>query len=438
MTKEEKDEERRLKSELLALNAQVLRERDDARRIYLKARLEKVRRDYDTFLQSTVYAVHPELQAQRGESEPTTVVQAAQWLRAQKMRDVVVLEYVVWDKQTWLFAFNETGKVKVYPVNLTIEPLRKQVEALQAAIRLKEEGKQGSLPPIETALRQLDSVLAPAAPLLSKAKQVCIIPDDALWEVPFAALKTPDGKYLIERCAVFYAPSVTALKAMAEKDKQQRARPSVQLLAMAPFATSGNRNAQSTRQVTARGTFGTLPASLDEVKTISSMFSAKPYLREAATETRAKAGLDKARILHFATHGLFEPSQGMYSGLVLANEKGEDGYWEAWEIAQSQSKANLAVLSACETARGQLSRGEGIIGLSWAFFVAGCPSTVVSQWKVRDASTAELMKSFYQNLKKGMNKAESLRQAQLSLLRSNTTWRHPFYWSPFILVGNWQ
>jgi len=142
-------------------------------------------------------------------------------------------------------------------------------------------------------------------------------------------------------------------------------------------------------------------------------------------------------ILHFATHAFFEPSQGLYSGIVLAEEKGEDGFLEAREIVDLNLHADLVVLSACETAKGKIHRGEGLIGLTWAFFVAGCASTIVSQWKVMDESTAELMTTFYSHLKAGASKAEALRQAQLHLLR-NRKFAHPFFWSPFILIGNWH
>jgi CHAT domain-containing protein len=115
--------------------------------------------------------------------------------------------------------------------------------------------------------------------------------------------------------------------------------------------------------------------------------------------------------------------------------------------------ADLVVLSACETARGRVGAGEGVIGLSWALFVAGCPSSVVSQWKVESASTTELMLEFHRNLAAGggrtegdslpdagrlaarLSKAESLRRAQLSLLHSKK-YSHPFYWAPFVLMGD--
>lgn len=102
--------------------------------------------------------------------------------------------------------------------------------------------------------------------------------------------------------------------------------------------------------------------------------------------------------------------------------------------------ADLAVLSACETANGRISPGEGVIGMSWAFFVAGARSVVVSQWRVISASTSQLMKHFYQALArqkdlKGINKSEALREASLSLL-ADRRYRHPFYWAGFVLMSS--
>ena len=97
--------------------------------------------------------------------------------------------------------------------------------------------------------------------------------------------------------------------------------------------------------------------------------------------------------------------------------------------------ADLAVLSACETGRGRPGAGEGVIGLSWAFFVAGCPTTVVSQWKVESASTTELMLAFHRNLRSGRSKALALQAAALKLLRESR-YRHPFYWAGFVVVGD--
>src|SRR5262249_1429904 len=164
----------------------------------------------------------------------------------------------------------------------------------------------------------------------------------------------------------------------------------------------------------------------------------KIYIGAEAREERAKSESGSYRILHLATHGVLNNSSPMYSYLLLSqaeDDVNEDGILEAWEIMKLDLKADLAVLSACETARGRVRSGEGIIGLSWAFFVAGCPSTVVSQWSVDAESTTELLVRFHRNLLAPKNKAAALRQAELRLLRSRD-YSHPFYWAPFVVMGD--
>jgi CHAT domain-containing protein len=133
----------------------------------------------------------------------------------------------------------------------------------------------------------------------------------------------------------------------------------------------------------------------------------------------------------------------MYSHLTLAQGgPNDDGLLEAWELMQLDLKAELAVLSACETARGRIGAGEGMIGFSWAMFIAGVPSLVVSQWKIESAGTRDLMVNFHRSLlhssaqsKAKTSKAEALRQAALKLLKNPET-SHPFYWAGFVLVGD--
>src|SRR5262245_45363370 len=133
----------------------------------------------------------------------------------------------------------------------------------------------------------------------------------------------------------------------------------------------------------------------------------------------------------------------MYSHLVLSpgsDKDKDDGLLEAWELMQLNLRADLAVLSGCETARGRVGAGEGMIGLSWALFVAGVPSTLVSQWKVESAATRDLMLGFHRQLsapasKATVTRAQSLRQAMLHLMKNPQT-SHPFYWAGFVLVGD--
>lgn len=165
------------------------------------------------------------------------------------------------------------------------------------------------------------------------------------------------------------------------------------------------------------------------------------YTRAQAREGRVKAEAGRARVLHFATHGILNNAAPMDSHLVLAQgDRNEDGLLEAWELMQLDLQTELAVLSACETARGRINAGEGVIGLTWALFVAGVPSTVVSQWKVESASTRDLMIGFHRQLRgtqgaEKATKAEALRQAALKI-RNRPQTSHPFHWAGFVLIGN--
>jgi CHAT domain-containing protein len=134
----------------------------------------------------------------------------------------------------------------------------------------------------------------------------------------------------------------------------------------------------------------------------------------------------------------------LLSSVVLASPPAgspEDGFLTAREIFDLDlSAAEMVVLSACNTARGEKRSGEGIVGLTWALFVAGAPTQVLSQWAVDDASTATLMQRFYANLTgQGQTaKGAALRRAALTLLRDGGRHRHPYYWAPFVLIGDWR
>jgi CHAT domain-containing protein len=131
----------------------------------------------------------------------------------------------------------------------------------------------------------------------------------------------------------------------------------------------------------------------------------------------------------------------LYSYVALASSGPggtDDGLVEAWEIMRLPLKANLVVLSACETARGRVSAGEGVIGLMWAVFVAGSPATLVSQWKVDSSSSTTLMVGFHKAWnggRSGVSKARALQSASLELLRARDS-AHPFHWAGYILAGD--
>ncbi len=156
---------------------------------------------------------------------------------------------------------------------------------------------------------------------------------------------------------------------------------------------------------------------------------------EATEEAVKGTSLSAYRIIHFATHGLLDEYVSSRSALVLTldDDPAEDGFFQAREIYDLKLDADLVVLSACQTARGVIEKGEGLSGLARAFFCAGARSVLASLWDVNDRSTGPFMKEFYGYLVKGVSKEEALRQAKLKMLGSR--YSHPYYWAPFILMG---
>jgi CHAT domain-containing protein len=185
-----------------------------------------------------------------------------------------------------------------------------------------------------------------------------------------------------------------------------------------------------------------LPHAEIEVSAIGrAMADSRVHVGGRASEKAFKEEASEYRVLHLATHFLSDDRQPLYSKIVLSQEDDaqEDGYLQTYEIFNTQLNADLVVLSACNTGLGKLSRGEGLVGMSRAFLYAGVPSLVVSLWSVDDESTSILMESFYLHLSEGLSKKQALRRAKLDYLetaRGNK--RDPFYWAPFILVGDWS
>lgn len=188
-----------------------------------------------------------------------------------------------------------------------------------------------------------------------------------------------------------------------------------------------------------------LPGTEREATALRSDFkNAAIYTGDAAQETIVKREANKYRYVHLASHAFFNDAAPLLSSIVLANPpegSDEDGFLTAREIFDlNLSAADLVVLSACNTGRGEKRSGEGIVGLTWALFVAGAPTQVLSQWSLDDASTATLMQRFYAALIGGRaryGKARALRAAELSLLRDGEH-RHPYFWAPFLLMGDWR
>jgi len=146
--------------------------------------------------------------------------------------------------------------------------------------------------------------------------------------------------------------------------------------------------------------------------------------------------ISNKNIIHFATHGLFEPEYPLLSGLLLTPESNkDDGILRLFEIYNlNLTSTELVVLSACETGLAKIKQNDDVIGLVRGFFFAGSSNVIASLWKVNDTATSKLMINFYSNVKNGQSNAESIRNAQLSLLNCKDS-QHPYFWSAFNLYG---
>jgi CHAT domain-containing protein len=162
-----------------------------------------------------------------------------------------------------------------------------------------------------------------------------------------------------------------------------------------------------------------------------------------ATEARFRQLAPKADIVHIATHGILDNASPLFSYVMLSGSgqaRAGDGKLEGRELINMQLDAELVVLSACDTARGRIANGEGVIGLSWALFAAGASTTTVSLWPVDSASTTDLMSSFHRERRRLIDAAtpaataQALRAAQLRALGRPES-RHPFYWAGFVVIG---
>ncbi|HEY3025466.1 MAG TPA: CHAT domain-containing tetratricopeptide repeat protein [Pyrinomonadaceae bacterium] len=445
MSSSERQREQELTGTLIGLNTQIAREKmrdkpDSARVGDLNTQIEKARLKREDF-QTSLYAAHPELKIQRGETEAWRLEQATELLPDNKS---ALLEYVVAADRLYLFVItrgtrNDDAGLQTYTIPLKRDELGAQVEKFWRRLANHDLDYRDS------AAELYDLVIKAAQGQLQGKNTLIIVPDDVLWDLPFQALKPAGGHYLVEDYAISYAPSLTVLRAMIAKRRQTKT-------AMATLLAVGNPSLAKLTVERARNVLSealdSLPEAERQVKTLGQLYGpaqSRIYFGSEAREGRVKAEAANYRILQLATHGVLNNANPMYSHIVLsqsADDPKEDGLLEAWEIMDLDLKAELVVLSACDTARGRIGAGEGVIGLTWAFFVAGSPTTVVSQWSVESASTTELMLNFHRNLKAprggsqyAMTKAEALRQAQLKLLRTKQ-YQHPFFWAGFVVVGD--
>ena len=445
VTAPERERVKALGQEVAALNRQIAANREPKDAASLEEKLRQARRDRDA-AESDVIAGHPEL---RHRTALTNTSQSATDL-AGLLGDgtTALLEYAVTDRETFLFVVRRDKEasapepdVQVFRLPLARAELSRRTAAFRRLLASRDLDWRGA------ADRLGADLLAASHAAWADARNMVIVPDGVLWEMPFQVLPVreaaADAKapapLLLERATVAFAPSMTFLTHARAAVGRPRPPASTRQLAMgapapddkgAADASAGLLNEE--RQL--------LPDADRQLRALGQLYGpddSRVLTGQDAREATFKRLAGDYDILHLATHGSYNDGAPLYSRLLLSRRDlapDEDGFLEAWELLAMKLRARLTVLAACETGRGRVGAGEGVFGLTWALLMAGCPQVVVSQWKVDGAGTTDLMLGFHRRLREGQAPAHALREASLELMK-NPAYRHPFYWAPFVAVG---
>lgn len=307
---------------------------------------------------------------------------------------------------------------------------------------------------IAVAASLYEDLFAALKPTTTSSATLIVVPDAALFELPFAALVTGQStgpRYLVEDFSVRSIQSLT-LHAQLAARAVTSAGPD-----LVAVADSGDGRDDDTRRGPADGA---LPGARLEASYLQSLYQDRPtqfLIGRSADEQQLVDVSSEARLLHFAVHAGPDPIEPLDAWLDFAD--GTERL-EAWEIIDRlRLPGSLVTLSACETGAGELIDGEGVISLARAFQTAGARDIVATLWRVPDSSTAILMQRFHSALLAGEPVGEALRQAQLELLHGPTRYpaadddslvtrlrrlagrdsrvdaRHPYYWAAFQAIG---
>jgi len=339
--------------------------------------------------------------------------------------------------QLYIWVISPSGEVTFRQVDLRDREGNFQGIDLEQLVRDSRtaifEGEPSN-PGLQRLYQLLIEPIADFLPTDPQARAI-FIPQDSLFLIPFPALQDETGQYLIEKHAILTAPSIQIL-ALNRQRHENRARETrswrereILIVGNPTMPSFPRRLGEPPKPLEP------LPDSEREAREIATLLKTQASIGPAATERAIAQRLPQAKIVHLATHGLLDELKhlglGFPGAIALAPTESDDGLLSSSEIVNLNLSAELVVLSACDTGRGDLS-GDGVIGLSRSFLAAGAASLVVSLWKVPDEATAELMTEFYQHLQQRQDKAQALQQAMLSAIQQQRSLED---WAAFTLIG---
>jgi len=306
-----------------------------------------------------------------------------------QQKDAVLIEYFITEEKTYIFVISSRNH------QLHIESVPFPAETFNQY--LKDWKKIA----ISLDFQNISNYLIePISEYVNEGDLIYFVPYGPLHYFPLHA-PTLNGKLLIKNHPVAYLPSASIL----------------------PFCQN-----KGTGRLKTCTSFGV--AFEKEAEAVADLFDTKAHTSSSANRKNVKAC--NTDIIHFACHGKFDDKDPLSSGVTL-----HDGELTARDIFTMRLTTELVTLSACETGYNQRSPGDELIGLTRAFLYAGAPSVIVTLWPVYGRSAQKLMLEFYKQLKNGTDKAVALQQAQITLMKTKR-YSRPFYWAPFILIGNWK
>jgi CHAT domain-containing protein/predicted negative regulator of RcsB-dependent stress response len=339
-----------------------------------------------------------------------------------KAQAATLVQYSIINDSIYTWVIQPTGKISFHQTKLPPKTTLKDLVVTTRDSIGANRGSRSKNNESPTAaggdLQQLHQLLiAPIAKYLptNPEDRIVILPQNELFLVPFAALKDAQGKYLIEQHTITIAPSIQFLALTERKPtRQSNITPLVVGNPVMPLYKGQPLD--------------NLAGAEAEANAIAEILKVKPLIGAQADKQQVVAAMQQAPMIHLATHGLLDTISGDIPGAIALT----NGFLTSGEIFEMQLSANLVVLSACDTGRGDVT-GDGVVGLSRSLSVAGVPSVLVSLWAVSDKATKALMEEFYQNLSvKKLTKAQALRQAMLTTKKD---YPNPNFWAAFMLVG---
>ncbi|HSB40819.1 MAG TPA: CHAT domain-containing protein [Methylomirabilota bacterium] len=394
------DEEVQLRARLAEAEAQEAgAEEDDAER--RPGLVEALERDYRAFLERL--RKESLEQASLMAVEPVTLPE----IQALLPEGTTLLEYEVGDGGIVVWVV-ERGRFAVVRLPGDRSTLLGMIRRYRAAV-----GGQAPIAEVEAQAQALYRRLIGPALEQIRGRRLVIVPHGPLHYLPFAALRSPAGRWLVEDFTLSVLPSASVLRFLVDKGAGAPARALV----------IGNPDL---------GPALALPWAEREARLVGQREpDATVLVRGAATEAEVKRLVESVGLVHFATHGELSEEDPLASAVLLVPGGGEDGRLEVREVFGLDLHARLVVLSACETGLGKLSRGDELVGLQRGFLYAGTPAVITTLWKVDDRASYELVRAFYGRLA-AAGPVEALRQAQLDAVRA---YPHPFAWAAFEITA---